>query len=159
MNIPLNIDWQQILLHMLNLVILFAIMYFLLYKPIKAFMDKRADYYRDLDEKAKSKLAESEQLKAEYEQKLVSAEEEIAANKAKAMKEASKSRQEMLDGAKAQGDEIIATAKKKAAEEHDRILSETQKEITDMIAVATSKIVGGEDVSDSFDTFLKAAGK
>ena len=32
MNIPLNIDWQQILLHVLNFVILFGGLYFLLYK-------------------------------------------------------------------------------------------------------------------------------
>lgn len=35
MNMPLNMDWQQILLHLLNFVILFAILYFLLYEPVK----------------------------------------------------------------------------------------------------------------------------
>ena len=35
MNIPLNIDWQQILLHALNLVLLVAGLYLLLYKPVK----------------------------------------------------------------------------------------------------------------------------
>ena len=43
MNVPLNIDWQQILLHLLNFVILFAILYFLLYDPVKKFMDKRCE--------------------------------------------------------------------------------------------------------------------
>ncbi len=32
MNIPLNIDWQQILLHLLNFVILAGGLYFLLYQ-------------------------------------------------------------------------------------------------------------------------------
>ncbi len=49
---PLNIDWQQILLHLLNFVILFAILYFLLYKPIKDFMQKRMDYYKSLYDEA-----------------------------------------------------------------------------------------------------------
>ena len=35
---PLNIDWQQILLHLLNFVILAGGLYFLLYKPVKNFM-------------------------------------------------------------------------------------------------------------------------
>ena len=39
MNVPLNIDWQQILLHALNLVILIAGLYLLLFKPVKRFMD------------------------------------------------------------------------------------------------------------------------
>ena len=44
---PLNIDWQQILLHLLNFLILFAGLYFILYKPVKKFMKKRADGYAE----------------------------------------------------------------------------------------------------------------
>lgn len=159
MNIPLNIDWQQILLHLFNLVLLFGIMYFLLYKPVKNFMDKRMNYYKDMDDKAKKNLEDSEKIKSDYETKLADADAEIAAKKAEAVEEASKNRKEIIDNARAEGDEIVATAKKKAKEEHDRMLGETKKEITDMISVAATKIVGGEDVSDSFDSFLNANGK
>ena len=38
---PLNIDWQQILLHWMNLAILAGGLYFLLYKPVVDFMHKR----------------------------------------------------------------------------------------------------------------------
>ena len=41
MGVPLNIDWQQILLHMFNLIILTGGLYFLLYQPVTAFMKKR----------------------------------------------------------------------------------------------------------------------
>ena len=42
---PLNIDWQQILLHLLNFLILAVGLYFILYKPVKKFMKKReVDY-------------------------------------------------------------------------------------------------------------------
>ena len=37
---PLNINWQQILLHLLNLVILAVGLYLILYKPVKKFMQK-----------------------------------------------------------------------------------------------------------------------
>ena len=52
MNIPLNIDWQQILLHLLNFVILAGGLYLLLYKPVKTFMEKRQQYYQEQDAKA-----------------------------------------------------------------------------------------------------------
>ena len=42
MNLPLNIDLQQIFLHMLNFVILAGGLYFILYSPVKKFMDQRA---------------------------------------------------------------------------------------------------------------------
>lgn len=38
MGVPLNIDWQQILLHVFNLIILTGGLYFLLYQPVTAFM-------------------------------------------------------------------------------------------------------------------------
>ena len=38
---PLNINIQQIVLHALNFVILFGALYFLLYKPVKSYMDGR----------------------------------------------------------------------------------------------------------------------
>ena len=38
---PLHIDWQQILLHLLNFVIRFAGLWLLLYKPVRNFMPKR----------------------------------------------------------------------------------------------------------------------
>lgn len=40
---PLNIDWQQILLHLLNFTILAFGLYFLLYRPVRAYMKKRED--------------------------------------------------------------------------------------------------------------------
>ena len=73
---PLNIDIQQILLHMLNFAILFAALYFLLYKPVKKFMDNRDKYYDELDEKYKSSLSEAEKAKEEYQKELDSLKEE-----------------------------------------------------------------------------------
>ena len=75
---PLNINLQQILLHALNFVILFGAMYFLLYKPVKSFMDSRKAHYEKMDEDAKAVLAEAEKTKAGYEAQLKSADEEIA---------------------------------------------------------------------------------
>ena len=52
MNIPLNIDWQQILLHFFNFSILVGGLYLLLFKPVKNFMDKRAKHYQDMESAA-----------------------------------------------------------------------------------------------------------
>ena len=56
----LNVDWQQILLHLFNFTILFGALYILLYKPVKDFMAKREEYYSDMDSKATQALAEAE---------------------------------------------------------------------------------------------------
>ena len=40
MEIPLNVDWQQILLHLFNFIILFGGLWLLLYKAVKKRLSK-----------------------------------------------------------------------------------------------------------------------
>ena len=75
---PLNIDWQQILLHLLNFLILAVGLYLLLYKPVKAFMKKREDSYAEREKKTEEALRGAEKSRSEYEDKLARADEEIA---------------------------------------------------------------------------------
>ena len=84
---PLNINLQQILLHALNFVILFGALYFLLYRPVKTYMDGRRAHYAKLDEDAKSALAAAEQTKETYAAQLKAADEEIARVRAQADEE------------------------------------------------------------------------
>ena len=79
---PLNIDIQQILLHLFNLVLLLSILYLLLYKPVHDFMDKRAEEYKERDKRTKDALSDAEKLKAEYEEKVSAAEAENARTRA-----------------------------------------------------------------------------
>ena len=73
----MNIDWQQILLHALNFVILVGGLYFLLFNPVKKFMAKREEYCRGMEEKAAQTLEAAEKLKADYAAQLKTAGEEI----------------------------------------------------------------------------------
>ena len=66
MGIPLNVDWQQILLHLFNFIILFGGLWLLLYKPVKNFMAKREAYYKDMDKAAAEKLAAAENEQQKY---------------------------------------------------------------------------------------------
>ena len=102
--IPLNIDWRQILLHLLNLAILFLILYFLLYNPVKKFMDKRKKYYEDQDADAKAKLEAADRNKATYEELLGKADEEILIKKRTAIADA-----------RAESERIIKAAEEESA--------------------------------------------
>ena len=64
MNIPLNIDWQQILLHFFNFSILVGGLYLLLFKPVKSFMEKREKHYADMEAAAVAREKDTEALKA-----------------------------------------------------------------------------------------------
>ena len=152
MNIPLNIDWQQILLHLLNFVILAGGLYLLLYKPVKTFMEKRQQYYQEQDAKAAKTLADAEKTAAEVRQQLKNADADAAAKLAAAQKSADAAMQRQLSDARAQAEQILAAAQR----EHDKLLSDAQKELKDLAVTATEKLVLQSD-GDAFDQFLDAA--
>lgn len=154
---PLNIDWQQILLHMFNTVLLLGILYFLLYKPVKQFMDKRVEYYKNMDDAAKNKQAEAETLKREYDVRLAAAEEEIKLMKELSEREIASLQRESEKQAIEQAEAIVSKAKIAAEYEKKKILHEAQTEITEIITSAAEKVAVSKDTSFNYDEFLKSA--
>ena len=71
-NIPLNIDWQQILLHFFNFSILVGGLYLLLFKPVKRFMEKREQ--RDAAKAQADKILSDAKAAAESERQKIVAE-------------------------------------------------------------------------------------
>ncbi len=154
MNIPLNIDWQQILLHWMNLVILTGGLYFLLYKPVRQFMEKREAHYRELDEQTQRTLEEAEALKAAYQAKLDGAEEEIRQTRARAQAAVQQSVEEQM----AQARQIVAKAQAEAASSRERVMRESQRELRELTAAAVKKLTVKAD-TDLFNQFLDLAEK
>ena len=158
MNIPLNIDWQQILLHLMNFVILAGGLYFLLYKPVKALMDKRAAYYQEQADQAAQTTQAAQQLKADYEARLSAADDEIREEKKQAQKDAAAAAQQQLDAARAEAEKIVSDAQAMAERSREKIVRQAGQDVKDLAAEATEKLVlqsGG----DAFDQFLDLAEK
>ena len=151
---PLNIDWQQILLHLFNFVILFAILYFLLYAPVKKFMEERCAYYKNLEEEANENLENSKKSKAEYNLKLSECEKEISEKKALLYKELEKTSDDIIKKAEEEAEKIISEARKNAENERTKIIREAQNEISDITSSAIEKIVINSSTSDAYDSFL-----
>ena len=133
---PLNIDFQQIFLHLLNFTILFAAMYFLLYKPVKDFMDKRAAYYADLDKQAQDKLAEAERILQDYQHKLAEADEEILAKSNQAQRLAMEAAEQQLKKAQAEAAHVVAKASAEAKAAKECIISDARSAVEEMIAAS-----------------------
>jgi len=155
-NIPLNIDWQQILLHWMNLAILVGGLYFILFKPVKQFMEKRQQYYKDLEEQAGARLKEAEDIKSQYQQKLDGVEEELHEARAKVQQAVEKSTQEQLAQAKKQARQIVDKARVEAEHSKEKVMKEAQRELKKLATEAAEKIAFKADV-DPFDQFLNLA--
>ena len=154
--IPLNIDFQQILLHLFNVLLLFAIIYFLIYKPVKNFMDKRRQEYQDMENEAAGKVQEADALKASYEEKLQKAEDEIKAMKEEASKDAADKAFQTEEEARKQAEKILESARNQADAEVEKILSGAGEQVTKLARDAASKAIF-ENPSEAYDSFLNAA--
>ncbi len=162
MNIPLNIDFLQILLHLLNFVILAGGLSLLLFNPIQKFLTERAEKLAEIQENNSKAAEENEKLKAEYEQKLQDAEEEIASMKDSAEKEWAATSARFITAAQEKGAAIIRAAEEEAEERKEHILESAQTEIGELVVSATQKLlndtVSPERNSDLYDEFLRVAG-
>ncbi len=155
--VPLNIDWQQILLHLLNFVILVGALYFLLFSPIKKFMAARTAHYQQMNEEATQKLANAKEKDEKISAKLNDLQNEIKNKKLAAIQELDKFKEEQVKEAKIEADSIIKKANEEALRDKKKILGECDEQIRQMVDEATAKIVLNSSCSDAFDQFLDAA--
>ncbi len=150
---PLNINLQQILLHMLNFVILIGGLYMLLFKPVRDFMDKRQAAYQKADEDAKNAISNAEAKVAEYNSKIGNADKEIAAKRAESLKAAEKEASEKIEAAEEEAKGILADARANAEAEKKSILASAQTEIRDIALEAAKKIAtSGDTLADFLDS-------
>ena len=153
---PLNIDWQQILLHLLNFAILAGGLYFLLYKPVKQFMAKREAHYAAREAGVKQLEADAEALKKQYADKLQRADEEIQRQRERVHDEVEAEKARQLDEARTQARGILATANQTAELRTRKAVEDAREEIRSMAVDMVEKLVlesGGE----ALDQFLDAA--
>ena len=154
---PLNIDWQQILLHLLNFLILATGLYLLLYKPVRRFMEKREDEYAQRETSSKQALDDAQAKREQYEHKLADVDSEIAQMKKAAAAETAAMCSEKLRKAESEAKAIVDDAREKAHEEHDKIIGGVGDDIRNIVDEMTSKVALSESVDDAYESFLKAA--
>ena len=152
MGIPLNVDWQQILLHLFNFIILAGGLWLLLYKPVKNFMAKREVYYKDMDKAANDRLASAEAEQQKYSGLIEKAQEEAADIKKKAMADAETAARSHIEDAEQEKQRIIDDARKAAKAEKNKVLQEANAQIEEMVSAAVDKLlVPAGSAYDSFD--------
>ncbi len=161
MNIPLNIDLLQILLHMLNFVILAGGLYLLLYNPICKFIDGRRAAFEEAEKRNRDAAEENLRLKEEYLAKISSAEAEILLKKKAAEKEWADTSAGYIRDAREKADAIIRAAEAEAEDRKEHILESVQTELGELVLGAAHKLVSDtvtpERDSLLYDEFIRLA--
>lgn len=155
---PLNIDLQQICLHLFNFTLLLAILYFLLYQPVKDFMAKREAYYADMERQAQEALDRAREAQLACEEKFAQADEEIQRRGEEAQRSAAQAADARIALAEAEAGRILERARADAQAEHQRVTGEARREVSDLVMAAVEKLVLA-DTAAAYDQFLTAAGE
>ena len=155
-NIPLNIDWQQILLHLFNFSILVGGLYLLLFKPVKNFMDKRTKHYQDMENAAVEREKTTAQLEETMRRREAELDAELDEKRAAAAKEAEAYAQQQRDAARQQADKIVAAARESAENDRKKIVAEANREAVSIAEAAMEKLLAKE-TSHAYDAFVNAA--
>jgi F-type H+-transporting ATPase subunit b len=155
---PLNIDIQQILLHMLNFVILFAVLYFVLYKPVKKFMDKRDEDFNEKNDRANRTMEEADSAKSAYEEKLSGIEDEIKSLREDARKKGVEEADAIREQARREADEILEDARRKAEQAKTAAVRSADNQIRALAEQAAEKLVI-ESTAQAYENFIETVNR
>ena len=151
--IPLNIDWQQILLHLLNFLILAVVLTLLIYRPVKKFLEKRKKHYEDRENDIEEKRQNAEEMQSEYEHRLSGVEDEITYRREAARREAEEAARRTTEAADDQAAEILSRAQSGAEAQKRKLIEEAGSDITNMVVSATEKLLAASQ-SEKTDAAL-----
>lgn len=156
MGIPLNIDWQQILLHLFNFSILTGGLYLILFKPVKNFMDKRVQHYADMENAAVEREKATTELQEAMRRREADLDTELEEKRAAAAQEADVFAQQQREAAQQQADKIIAAARESAENDRRKIVDEANREAVAIAESALEKLLAAE-TARAYDSFVNAA--
>ena len=159
----ISINLWQILISLCNLLILFLILKKFLYKPVRRVIQERQSalqqQYSDANEA--QRIADSNRFA--WEEKMKGAKTQADVLLKRATECADKHCEQMISDAREKADRIIQDAKTQAVMEHRKAQAEIKKEIVDISAVLTEKMlnreINTEDHHDIINTVISEIGE
>ena len=149
----LGIDWRLLIAQLVNFVILFTALTFLLYKPIIAALDKRRAKVLESLANAEKIGDELKRANAESERIIEVARVESQRIASEAAKQAETARLATLEKTRAEVAGIIVSGKARLGAERDAMTAEVRRAAAELIAAATEKVIN-EKMSAAKDKSL-----
>lgn len=148
-----DLDFQLIhdsLFLAINIFILFTVMSYFMFNPVRNMLQKRREKIKNEIETAKQNKSDALALKEDYENKLKNADKEVEAILSEARKKALRREEEIIAEAKAEAAKIIERAHTEVLMEQKRVVDDMKKE---MVQIATA--MAGKVVAKSIDAGIQ----
>ena len=135
---------QDVLLTAVAIFILFFVLSYLLFNPVRDMLEKRKKKISDELLEAEKSLREAEAMKSEYDVKMLSAKDEANAILDDARKKALKSRNEILEDARSDVNRMKERAAQEIEQEKVHARDDLKNEMVDIAALLAEKAVLGK---------------
>ncbi|TCT13089.1 F-type H+-transporting ATPase subunit b [Natranaerovirga pectinivora] len=125
----------------ITMFILFFAMSYLLFEPVRSFMEKRAEKIRNDIEEATKQKNDAASLKNQYEEKLRNIEKEADVILSQARKKALSREDEIIQGANEEAKRIIERANLEISREKEKVKEDIKTEMIEIAAILAEKFI------------------
>ncbi len=158
----ISVNFWQILISLLNLLILFLLFKKFLFKPVNNMLAKRQDEIDARYEEADEAKRMAEKDKSLWNEKIVTVKAETDEMIKKAQENAKRQGEAIVTKAKEQADSIIRQAETQAQLEMQKAEESIKKEIVEVSTTLANKLlereINAEDHRDLIDSFIEKIG-
>ncbi|MBT3318927.1 MAG: F0F1 ATP synthase subunit B [Clostridia bacterium] len=158
----IEINWIEVGIHVLNVIVLFVILRLLLFKPVMKFIKKREHTFADKVDELDLRDKDLIQKKKEYEFMMDEASNEAASIITNSNEMARDHAREVLDNSKEHARDLVIRAKKEIEAEKVQARLDMKTEIADMAIQIAEKVLEREVSLDDnrkiIDEFFERVG-
>ncbi|MBQ7152951.1 MAG: F0F1 ATP synthase subunit B [Clostridia bacterium] len=152
-----------VVISLVNLLILFLILRFFLYRPVRRMLQQRQSQVDRVYSDAEQAKAESESMRQEYADKLQSAHDEATAIVSTARERAERLEDEIVKDAKEKAEGMVRQADKEISQERKKAMNEIKDDISAISVEIAEKVIGREinqeDHDKMIDSFIDDIGQ
>ena len=152
----ISVNIWQIVISLANLLLIFLILKKLLWKPVQKVMKERKDMVDKQFADAADAQAEAEADKAQWAEKLATADEEAAARIAEADETARRHGDRVIADAKEKAEGIIRQAEAEAELERQKATASMREEIADLSTILAEKMLEREINADDHRAMISS---
>ena len=134
----------SLLMHLVNIVILYIVFRLLLYKPVAKFMKSRQERFAEEREELDAEKAQADAIRAQGDEILHKARSDAETQVAQIMAQADKDAKSIREEAQKQAGVIIENAKQEAQEEKRRQLEAMHDQVMELSVALASRILERE---------------
>jgi len=138
----LGINGPFLLSQIVNFLILFAALYFLLWKRVLKMLEERKQRIAQGLADAEQARQDRERAEAEYQQRIERAEQEREQILARAVGEGEQAREGVLAEARAEAERIIAASRVEAERDRQEMLAELRGQVASLAIAVSNKLIG-----------------